>query len=59
VPVTASHPTLQIVDRGRLVTGRLELTDHLEAAVETGNVERHAVNRTPQVRQTGPTTLRA
>ena len=31
----------------RLVTGRLEVTDDLETAVESGNVERHDLHGTP------------
>ena len=54
VAVAAPHPALKIVDGGRLVAGRLKLTDDLEAAVQPGNVERHAVNGTPEVRQEPP-----
>ena len=51
LPVAAPDPTLKFIDGGRLVAGRLEVTDDLEAAVEPGNVERHAINGTPEVRQ--------
>ena len=51
MPVAAPDPALQLVDRGRLVAGRLEVADDLEAAVEPRNVERHDINGTPQVRQ--------
>jgi hypothetical protein len=48
-PVTAAQPALQLGDRRRLVTGRLEFADDLEPAVESWDVERHGINRTSGV----------
>lgn len=47
--ITPAHSALKIIDGCGLVTSGLELADHLEAAIESGKVERHATNRTPGV----------
>ncbi|GAB3862638.1 hypothetical protein GCM10029963_69330 [Micromonospora andamanensis] len=51
MPVATADPSLQVVDRRRLVAGRLKITYDLETAIEPGYVERHAVNGTPGLRQ--------
>ncbi|GHJ06742.1 hypothetical protein TPA0907_11090 [Micromonospora humidisoli] len=50
VTITTPDPALKIINGGRLVAGRLELADDLEATVEPGNVERHDPHGTPRVR---------
>ena len=49
VAVAAPHPSVELGDGRRLVTGRLEFADDLEAAVESWDVERHADHRTSRV----------
>jgi len=49
VTVALTNPLLQTLDGSGLVTGRFELTDDLEPAVQAWDVERHGNNRTPRL----------